>query len=196
MMSELDMWNILAGFMSGNAVWFLAYVVATWLGFRMTSNIYMNGGAPIIGKILVSLYCLSVSAFMCTLMVNTNGLFRDVAAGLTTVGQTGELSGAAQAFIEQASNAPSMNPIQMVFVASIILMQLLQVWMKKPAGVAKLLKPAFGYGKTGGLAPFLTIKHRMPLDLAGKISCGLTEQCVNHIARNDRHQDHHEVAFQ
>ena len=47
-MSELDMWNILAGFMSGNAVWFLAYVVATWLGFRMTSNIYMNGGAPII----------------------------------------------------------------------------------------------------------------------------------------------------
>ena len=131
MMSELDMWNILAGFMSGNAVWFLAYVVSTWLGFRMTSNIYMNGGAPIIGKILVSLYCLSVSAFMCTLMVNTNGLFRDVAAGLNTVGQTGELSGAAQAFIEQASNAPSMNPIQMVFVASIILMQLLQVWMKK-----------------------------------------------------------------
>ena len=131
MMSELDMWNILADFMSGNAVWFLAYVVATWLGFRMTSNIYMNGGAPIIGKILVSLYCLSVSAFICTLMVSTNGLFRDVAAGLDTVGETGELSGAAQAFIEQASNAPSMNPIQMVFVASIILMQLLQVWMKK-----------------------------------------------------------------
>jgi len=26
-----------------------------------------------------------------------------------------------------------MNPIQMVFVASIILMQLLPVWMKKPA---------------------------------------------------------------
>lgn len=130
-MSELDMWNILASFMSGNAVWFLAYVVATWLGFRMTSNIYHGGDAPVIGKILVSLYCLSVSAFMCTLMVNTNELFRDVAAGLTTIGQTGELSVAAQAFIEQASQVPSMNPIQMVFVASIILMQLLQVWMKK-----------------------------------------------------------------
>ena len=64
-------------------------------------------------------------------MVNINGLFRDVAAALTTVGQTGELSGAAQAFIERASNAPSMNLIQMVFVMSIILMQLLQVWMKK-----------------------------------------------------------------
>ena len=130
-MSELDTWNILAGFMSGNAVWFLAYIVATWLGFRMTSSIYTNRGAPIIGKILVSLYCLSVSAFMCTLMVNTTGLFRDVVAGLTTVGQRTVLSGAVQAFIEQASNAPLMNPVQMVFVASIILMQLIQVWMKK-----------------------------------------------------------------
>ena len=59
----------------------------------------MIGGAPIIGKTLASLYCLSVSALMCTLMVNTNGLFRDVAAALTTVGQTGDLSGAALAFI-------------------------------------------------------------------------------------------------
>ncbi len=80
-MSELDMWNILSAFMSGNAIWFLGYIVATWLGFRMTNNVYA-GGAPLIGKILVSLYCLSVSAFMCTLMVNTNGLFRDVATGL------------------------------------------------------------------------------------------------------------------
>ena len=129
-MSELDMWNLLAGFMSGNGVWFLAYVVATWLGFRMTSNVYESGQAPLIGKMLVS-YIAYVSAFMCTLMVNTNGLFRmlhqDSAAGET------ELSGAAQAFIAQAADAPSMNPIQMVFVASIILMQLLQVWMKKPA---------------------------------------------------------------
>ena len=64
-------------------------------------------------------------------MVNTNWLFRDVAAGLTTVGQTGELSGTAQALIAQADYAPSMNSIQMVFVAPIILMQPLQVWMKK-----------------------------------------------------------------
>ena len=130
-MSELDMWNILAAFMSGNAIWFLGYVVATWLGFRMTNNIYASGGGPIVGKILVSIYCLSVSAFMCVLMVNTNGVFRDVAAGLTNVGETTALSGAAQAFIAEAGNAPSMNPFQMAFVGSIIVMQLLQVWMKK-----------------------------------------------------------------
>ena len=44
------MWNLLAGLMSGNAVWFLVYVVATWLGFRMTSNVYKSGQAPLIGK--------------------------------------------------------------------------------------------------------------------------------------------------
>jgi len=63
-MSELDMWNILAGFMSANAVWFLAYVVATWLGFRMASNIYMNGGAPIIVKYW-SAYIVYVLALSC-----------------------------------------------------------------------------------------------------------------------------------
>ena len=127
------MWNLLAGLMSGNAVWFLVYVVATWLGFRMTSNVYKSGQAPLMGKILVYLFWFFVSPSMCTVMVSTNGLFRDVASGLSRAGKTGELSGAAQAFIAQAADVPSMNPIQMVFVASIILMQLLQVWMKKPA---------------------------------------------------------------
>ena len=70
-------------------------------------------------------------ALSCARSWSTPTGYSEVAAGLTTVGQAGELSGAAQAFIAQASNAPSMNPIQMVFVASIILMQLLQVWMKK-----------------------------------------------------------------
>ena len=132
-MTELDMWNILAAFMTGNAIWFLGYVVATWLGFRMTNNMYTSGDGNIVAKILVSGYCLSVSAFMCVLMVNTNGLIRDVATGLTNIGEPGALSGAAQAFVAEASNMPDMNPIQMVFIASIIVMQLLQVWMKKPS---------------------------------------------------------------
>jgi hypothetical protein len=68
---------------------------------------------------------------MFSLWVNTNGLLRDVAAGLTNVGETTALSGAAQAFFAAASNVPSMNPFQMAFVGSIIVMQLLQVWMKK-----------------------------------------------------------------
>ena len=44
-------------------------------------------------------------------MFSTNGLFRDVALGLSTAGKTGELSGAAQAFIAQAADVPSMKPM-------------------------------------------------------------------------------------
>ena len=33
-MSEMEMWNVLAVFMVGNATWFLAYVVAIWLALE------------------------------------------------------------------------------------------------------------------------------------------------------------------
>jgi len=132
-MSEMEMWNLLAVFMVGNATWFLAYVVAIWLGFRMTNNIYSIGNAPIVGKILVSIYCLTVSAFMTLLTLNTNKLFRDIASGLESIAETQALSSTAEAFITEAGTTAIINPIQVAFIASIIIMQLLQVWMKKPS---------------------------------------------------------------
>ena len=132
-MSEIEMWNLLAVFMVGNATWFLAYVVAIWLGFRMTNNIYSSADAPVVGKILVSIYCLTVSAFMTLLTLNTNKLFRDIASGLESIGETQILSSAAETFITEAGTTAIINPIQVAFIASIIIMQLLQVWMKKPS---------------------------------------------------------------
>ena len=130
-MTEMDMWNLLAGFMSGNAVWFLGYIVAIWLGFRMTSNIYMTGDAPLIGKLLVTAYCLSVGAFMTMLMINTNQLFQDIASGFSVIGETEALSATAQGFIDQVAGLPALSPIQIVFIGSIVIMQVLQTWMKK-----------------------------------------------------------------
>ena len=132
-MSEMEMWNLLAVFMVGNATWFLAYVVAIWLGFRMTNNIYSGADAPVVGKILVSIYCLTVSAFMTLLTLNTNKLFRDIASGLENIGETQILSSTAETFITEAGSTAIINPIQVAFIASIIIMQLLQVWMKKPS---------------------------------------------------------------
>ena len=132
-MSEMEMWNLLAVFMVGNATWFLAYIVAIWLGFRMTNNIYTSEDTPIAGKILVSVYCLTVSIFMTLLTLNTNDLFRDIASGLQSVGEAQELSTTAQSFITEAGSVLIINPIQAAFIASIIIMQLLQVWRKKPS---------------------------------------------------------------
>ncbi|MAI94840.1 MAG: hypothetical protein CME45_07495 [Halieaceae bacterium] len=132
-MSEMEMWNLLAVFMVGNATWFLAYIVAIWLGFRMTNNIYTSEDTPIAGKILVSVYCLTVSIFMTLLTLNTNDLFRDIASGLQSVGEAQELSTTAQSFITEAGSVLIINPIQAAFIASIIIMQLLQIWRKKPS---------------------------------------------------------------
>jgi len=132
-MSEMDMWNLLAAFMSGNAVWFLAYIVAIWLGFRMTNNIQMNGNVPLLGKALVSVYCLTVISFMTVLTMNTNQLFGDIAAGLQVAGESGGLSVTAQRFVDEFTGFPSVNPIQIAFLASIILMQLLQTWIYRSA---------------------------------------------------------------
>ena len=129
----MEMWNLLAVFMVGNATWFLAYVVAIWLGFRMTNNIYSSADAPVLGKILVSIYCLTVSAFMTLLTLNTNQLFRDIASGLESIGETQALSSVAETFITEAGTTAIINPIQVAFIASIIIMQLLQVWMKEPS---------------------------------------------------------------
>ena len=132
-MSGMEMWNLLAVFMVGNATWFLAYIVAIWLGFRMTNNIYTSGDTPIAGKILVSVYCLTVSIFMTLLTLNTNDLFRDIASGLQSVGEAQELSTTAQSFITEAGSVLIINPIQAAFIASIIIMQLLQIWRRKPS---------------------------------------------------------------
>ena len=132
-MSEMEMWNLLAVFMVGNATWFLAYIVAIWLGFRMTNNIYNSEDTPIAGKILVSVYCLTVSIFMTLLTLNTNDLFKDIASGLQSVGEAQELSTTAQSFITEAGGVLIINPIQAAFIASIIIMQLLQIWRRKPS---------------------------------------------------------------
>ena len=129
----MEMWNLLAVFMVGNATWFLAYIVAIWLGFRMTNNIYTSEDTPIAGKILVSVYCLTVSIFMTLLTLNTNDLFRDIASGLQSVGEAQELSTTAQSFITEAGSVLIINPIQAAFIASIIIMQLLQIWRRKPS---------------------------------------------------------------
>ena len=99
----------------------------------MTNNIYSSADAPIVGKILVTIYCLTVSAFMTLLTLNTNKLFRDIASGLESIGETQVLSPTAEAFITEAGAVAIINPIQVAFIASIIIMQLLQVWMKKPS---------------------------------------------------------------
>ena len=70
---------------------------------------------------------------MTMLMINTNQLFQDIGAGFSMIGESAALTPAAQNFMDQVSGLPAVSPIQIVFILSIVLMQLLQIWRKKPA---------------------------------------------------------------
>ena len=131
-MNELEMWKLLAAFMSGNAVWFLGYIVAIWLGFRISNNIYETGHVPTLARVVASVYCLSVAAFMAALMFQINNLMQNFATGFTAISSTQLISAAAENFIAN-SNVPIFKVIQTGFVASIIVMQLSGIWMKKPS---------------------------------------------------------------
>ena len=79
-MSELDMWNLLAGFMSGNAVWFLAMSLQRgWL--QNTSNVYESGQAPLIEKY----WSACTAGVSVTHTDGKHNAFRDVASGLSAV---------------------------------------------------------------------------------------------------------------
>lgn len=47
----------------------------------------------------------------------------------------------------------------------------------------------------GALLPLLPSKNSVPVDLAGRINIDLTQQCVDHVAREDRHEDQHKSPF-
>tara|TARA_E500000331_G_C17248459_1_gene710083 strand:- start:1516 stop:1923 length:408 start_codon:yes stop_codon:yes gene_type:complete len=129
-MNELAIWNLLAAFNTANGVWFLGCIVAIWLGFRISNNIYNTENAPIVGKILGSIYCLTVSYFTSFTLSQGSVLINDAAAGFRIVAETQEISAAAQRIVDMA-DIPMLNPIQITFLAATALMQLAQIWMKK-----------------------------------------------------------------
>ncbi len=129
-MNELAIWNLLASFNTANAIWFLGCIVAVWLGFRISNNIYNTENAPIVGKILGSVYCLTVAFFTAFTLSQGSVLLNDTAAAFRIVAETQEISAAAQHIVEMA-DIPMLNPVQIAFLAAIVLMQLAQIWMKK-----------------------------------------------------------------
>ena len=57
----MDMWNLMGLFMVSNAIYFAACAFLIWVGFRFTNNIYNNPDTKLIGKILTTVFCLSVN---------------------------------------------------------------------------------------------------------------------------------------
>ena len=119
----------MAAFFTSNAVFFLGSIVAVWLGFRISNNIYEAGNAPVIAKALATIYCLCVAVFMFRTLSQQVSLLNDFSMGFSQLAETTEISAAAQRIVSFDATVPSI--INGVFVLSIILFQMAGVWMKK-----------------------------------------------------------------
>ena len=128
-MTEYEAWTLMAAFFISNAVFFLGLIVAVWLGFRMSNNIYEAGNASMIAKALTTLYCLCVAFFMFGTLSQQVSLINDFSAGFSQLAEITEISGAAQRIAD--SDTTLQNIVNLVFVLSIIAFQMAGVWMKK-----------------------------------------------------------------
>ena len=128
-MTEYESWTLMAAFFNSNAVFFLGCIVAVWLGFRMSNNIYESGNAPMISKALTTIYCLCVAFFMFGTLSQQVSLINDFSAGFSQLAETTEISGAAQRIAD--TDTTIQNIVNLVFVLSIIIFQMAGVWMKK-----------------------------------------------------------------
>ena len=128
-MTEYEAWTLMAAFFTSNAVFFLGCMVAVWLGFRMSNNIYEAGNASMIAKALTTIYCLCVAFFMFGTLSQQVMLINDFSAGFSQLAEITEISGAAQRIAD--SDTTLQNIVNLVFVLSIIAFQMAGVWMKK-----------------------------------------------------------------
>ena len=128
-MTEFQTWTLFSSFMTQGAIQFLGLIVAVWLGFRMSSNIFESGNAPVIAKVLASLYCICIAFFLMFSSLQQLMVVNDFAAGFAELAKTTDISAAAVRLSEIDTTLPSI--INIVLVLSIILFQLAGIWMKK-----------------------------------------------------------------
>ena len=129
-MNEVAVWNMLSTAFISNAIFFAACAFLIWVGFRFTSRIYYEGNVNALGKIFTTLFCLSVGAFTLFTMAQGAQLQAGTANAFAALAMTQDISDNAQGLIDSSDG--KLGPVQWVFLGSILVMQLTQIWTKKP----------------------------------------------------------------
>jgi hypothetical protein len=129
-MNEVAVWNMLSTAFISNAIFFAACAFLIWVGFRFTSRIYYEGNVNVLGKIFTTLFCLSVGAFTLFTMAQGAQLQAGTANAFEVLAKTQDISDNAQGLIDSSDG--KLGPVQWVFLGSILVMQLTQIWTKKP----------------------------------------------------------------
>ena len=126
-----DLWMLLNVAFLNQAVWFAGCAFLIWVGFRFTNNIYNDASTPLLGRVLTTAFCLSVAMFTLGTFMQAGLAMQNTAEAFAMLKSTGvDMGPGAEGVIARIGDAP-VNPVQWVFVVSVVLMQLEQIWMKK-----------------------------------------------------------------
>ena len=126
-----DMWMLFAASMQSQAVWFASCAFLIWVGFRFTNNIYNDSSTPIIAKVLATGFCGSVAFFTLGVFAQVGGIRSGVGAVFAQLEVDGATLSEGASMMAASVNDPAVNIVQWVFLASVVIMQLVQIWMKK-----------------------------------------------------------------
>tara|TARA_B100001027_G_scaffold192245_1_gene146963 strand:- start:621 stop:1025 length:405 start_codon:yes stop_codon:yes gene_type:complete len=129
-MNEMAIWNGMSSAFISNAIFFAACAFLIWVGFRFTSRIYYDGDVNLLGKIFTTLFCLSIVLFTLGIMVQGQNIALGYSNAFSALSEVQDISSNAENFISMADG--KLGPVQWIFLGSVVVMQLTQIWVKKP----------------------------------------------------------------
>ena len=129
-MNEMAIWNGMSSALISNAIFFAACAFLIWVGFRFTSRIYYDGDVNLLGKIFTTLFCLSIALFTLGTMAQGQNIALGYSNAFSALSEVQDISSNAENFISMADG--KLGPVQWIFLGSVVVMQLTQIWVKKP----------------------------------------------------------------
>ena len=127
-MNEYELLNLMYLFFISNAMNFVGFVILIWLGFRFAANIYENQNTDMVGKVMVSLFYVSVAVLMTFNGMTGASVLSAYTYQLSTVG-----SEAVPRLQAAADNIAGLGgPLSVFFSVLILVMQLTLTFRKKP----------------------------------------------------------------
>ena len=127
-MNEYELLNLMYLFFISNAMNFVGFVILIWLGFRFAANIYENQNTDMVGKVMVSLFYVSVAVLM-----TFNGMTGASVLSAYTE-QLAEVGSEAVPRLQAAADniAGLGGPLSVFFSVLILVMQLTLTFRRKP----------------------------------------------------------------
>ena len=127
-MNEYELLNLMYLFFISNAMNFVGFVILIWLGFRFAANISENQNTDMVGKVMVSLFYVSVAVLM-----TFNGMTGASVLSAYTE-QLAQIDSEAVPRLQAAADniAGLGGPLSVFFSVLILVMQLTLTFRKKP----------------------------------------------------------------